>query len=149
MKPKHVAPCKAACIQKIFLQPDVLKLVTLPAPRDPTIPPMPLPRKPAPLATARYFIGKISLGIACTIEIVESVTPINMPPPMSVDIEFAVAETTAPIKAISGGIDTSHFRSSTSLSRPIIGLRPAWIRRGPSDSCQQLTSKLMSARTYE
>jgi len=109
----------------MFLHPDAFMLVTFPAPRDPTIPPIPLPTKPAPFATARYSNGKISLGMACTMDIVERVTPTRIPPKISVDIELAVAEMTAPTKAISGGIDTNHFRSRTSLSLPPTGLRPA------------------------
>lgn len=46
-------------------------------------------------------------------------------------IEFALAETTAPTKAMSGGITHSHFLSNTSDSLPTIGLSTLCMSKGP------------------
>lgn len=89
------------------------------------------PRKAKPLARARYFIGKTSDGIAWTIEIVESVHPTKMPPPMSMVIEVALADMTAPMKDIAGGAMARYFLSSTSESRPTIGDSTLCISNGP------------------
>jgi hypothetical protein len=64
-------------------------------------------------------------------EIVESVVPIKIPPPISIVIEVALAEITAPAKEINGGIMASHFLSRTSDNLPTIGDRTLCIRRGP------------------
>ena len=72
--------------------------------------------------------------MAWTMEIVLSVTPIRIPPPINIDIDVALAEMIAPAKAIRGGIDASHFRSSTSLSRPTIGDSTLCMRSGPSET---------------
>jgi len=66
-------------------------------------PPTAPPRKAKPFANARYFKGKISLGIAWTMEIVDKVTLMRIPPPMNIDIELALAEITAPTRAMRGG----------------------------------------------
>ena len=82
--------------------------------------------------------------------IVESVTPIRMEPPMSIGMEVAFAETTAPTKAIMGGAEASHLRSSTSERRPTMGERTDCIRRGPfserSQYCCQTTTQKCGTR---
>jgi len=94
-------------------------------------PPTAPPRNANPLAKARYFNGKTSDGIACTIEIVESVHPTRIPPPISIFIEVALAETTAPIKERTGGPIAKYFLSRTSESRPTIGDSTLCINSGP------------------
>lgn len=94
-------------------------------------PPIEPPTNANPFASARNFKGRISEGMACTIEMVESVVPIKTPPPINTDIDCAVADTTAPTKAISGGMAARYFLSSTSESRPTMGDRTLWIKRGP------------------
>ncbi|KAK5630333.1 hypothetical protein RRF57_006048 [Xylaria bambusicola] len=115
----------------MYRHPEALILVTAPAPRAPIRPPTAPPTNANPFASARNFKGRISEGIACTIEMVDSVVPINTPPPISTDIDLAVADTTAPTNAMSGGMAARYFRSSTSESRPTMGERTLWIRRGP------------------
>jgi hypothetical protein len=75
--------------------------------------------------------GSTSDGIAWTIEIVESVVPTRIPPPISIVIEVALAEITAPAKEIIGGTIAKYFLSSTSESRPTIGERTLCISNGP------------------
>ena len=75
--------------------------------------------------------GSVSDGMAWAIEIVARVVPMRMPPPISMLIEVALAETTAPTKAMTGGMEARYLRSSTSERRPIIGERTLCIRRGP------------------
>lgn len=64
-------------------------------------------------------------------EIVDRVTPIKIPPPIKMLIELALAETTAPMKAISGGMEERYRRSRTSDRRPTIGERTLCMSRGP------------------
>lgn len=64
-------------------------------------------------------------------EIVERVHPTRIPPPMSIFIEVAFAEMTAPIKEMAGGPMARYFLSRTSDRRPTIGERTLCIRRGP------------------
>ena len=89
--------------------------------------------KAKPFAKARYFIGSTSDGIACIIEIVLKVTPISIPPPINVVIDCALADTTAPAKAIRGGIEARYFRSTTSERRPMIGESADCIKSGPCE----------------
>lgn len=65
-------------------------------------PPTAAPREAKPFAKALYLSGRTSTGIVWTINIVLSVTPIRIPPPMSIGIEVAFAEATAPMKATKG-----------------------------------------------
>jgi len=95
------------------------------------MPPILPPTYAKPFASARYFSGKTSEGMAWTTDTVHSVVPISTPPPIKTDIEEAVAETTAPTKAINGGMAARYFLSNTSESRPTIGERTLWMRRGP------------------
>jgi hypothetical protein len=67
----------------------------------------------------------------CTIEMVDRVTPIKAPPPIKTGIDLAVADTTAPMNAMSGGIAARYFLSNTSESRPTIGESTLWIKSGP------------------
>lgn len=76
-------------------------------------------------------MGRTSAGMACTIEIVLSVTPISIPPPIKVAIDCAFADITAPANAISGGTEARYLRSTTSERRPTIGDKTACMRRGP------------------
>jgi len=94
-------------------------------------PPRAPPMNANPFASARYFKGRISEGIAWTIEMVASVTPIRMPPPISIFIEVAFAQITAPTKAIRGGIDAIYFLSRTSERRPTIGDSALCMSKGP------------------
>src|SRR4051812_41900268 len=89
------------------------------------------PRKANPFARARYLSGSTSEGMACTMEIVERVVPIKMPPPMSIVIEVALAEMTAPANEMRGGIIARYFLSRTSDNRPTIGESTLCIRSGP------------------
>jgi hypothetical protein len=75
--------------------------------------------------------GKISEGIDCTIEIVESVVPMRIPPPINMDMLVAFAQMMAPTQAINGGIVANSLRSSTSDNRPTRGDRTDCMRRGP------------------
>ena len=133
-------------------QPDGLMFVTAPAPREPTLryfstyrlkyelylgisqthrPPTAPPKNENPFETARYFRGRISDGMAWTMEIVASVTPIRIPPTINIVIDEALADMTAPTKAIKGGILARYLRSRTSDSRPTIGERTLCIKSGP------------------
>lgn len=112
-------------------QPEGLALVTPPAPRPPTNPPTAPPRNAKPLASALYLSGSTSDGIACTMEIVDRVTPIRMPPPINIAILVALAEMMAPTKAISGGTAARYLRSSTSDSLPTKGESTLCINNGP------------------
>lgn len=87
--------------------------------------------KAMPLAMARYFSGSTSDGIACTMAIVAKVVPMRIPPPIKVAILCALAQTTAPANAISGGTAAMYFRSNTSLSLPTKGDRTDCISNGP------------------
>jgi len=93
----------------------------------PTVPPM--PQKPC--AIARYFNGRISEGIACTMDIVARVDPIMMPPPISMFMDVALAEMMAPTKAIRGGMAARYLRFETSERRPMMGERTDCMSRGP------------------
>jgi len=130
-------------------QPPGFAFVAAPAPRLPTLwlcvsfislaeirwkaynPPTAPPRNANPLARARYFKGKTSDGIAWTIEIVERVHPTRMPPPMSIFIEVALAEMTAPMKERTGGPIARYFLSRTSERRPTMGESTLCIKSGP------------------
>src|SRR4051812_14581887 len=92
-------------------------------PRDPAM-------KANPLAKALYFMGRTSDGIAWIMEIVLKVTPIIIPPPIRVVIDWAFAETTAPANAINGGTDARYLRSTRSERRPMMGDRTACMSRG-------------------
>ena len=94
-------------------------------------PPTAPPRKEKPFDRARYFKGRTSEGMAWTIEIVASVVPIKMPPTISMAIDEALAEITAPMKAIRGGMLAKYFLSRTSESRPTMGERTLCISNGP------------------
>jgi hypothetical protein len=94
-------------------------------------PPKAPPRNANPFARARYFKGKTSDGIACTIEIVESVHPTRIPPPISIFIEVALAETTAPMNERTGGPMAKYFLSRTSERRPMMGDSTLCISSGP------------------
>jgi len=89
------------------------------------------PIKAKPFARVRYFNGRISDRMACTIDMVERVVPIRMPPPMSMLIDVAFAEITAPTNATTGGIDARYFRSRTSDRRPIMGESTLCMSNGP------------------
>ena len=54
-------------------------------------------------------------------EILVKVTPMRIPPPIKVAISWALAEMTAPTKAINGGMETKYLRSTTSDKRPTMG----------------------------
>lgn len=84
----------------------------------------------SPCAMGLYFNGRISDGMAWTIEMVDSVAPIKMPPPTSISIDSARAEMAAPAKATSGGPAARYLRSRTSERRPKRGDRAACINRG-------------------
>lgn len=149
--------------------PDALVFVTPPAPRTPTLPlllvtglarilrrtyrpPTAPPRKANPFAKALYFSGSTSAGIAWTIDIVLSVTPIKIPPPMSIGIDVAFAETTAPAKATRGGTVAKYFRSRTSLSLPTMGERTLCINSGPSGGIRSANRQSFNpnwGRAYE
>lgn len=62
---------------------------------------------------------------------VESVQPTSIPPPMSIVMEVAFAEMTAPMKEIAGGPMARYFLSRTSDRRPTMGERTLCIRSGP------------------
>lgn len=64
-------------------------------------------------------------------EMVASVDPIKMPPPISMLIEVALAQMMAPTHAIRGGIVAKSFLSRTSDRRPTIGERTDCISSGP------------------
>src|SRR5450755_3094513 len=141
LHPKDVSPsscvgvCDATCSQdahtvSVSIRGEWLGHVEKASYSPPTAP----PRKAKPFAKALYFNGRTSAGIAWTIEIVLSVIPIRMPPPMSIGIEVAFAETTAPTNAMSGGTVAKYFRSRTSLSLPTMGERTLCIKSGPSGS---------------
>jgi hypothetical protein len=118
----------------------------LPAPRTPTLPVVSSwtghgvkeifqsrpPRKAKPFAKALHLSGRTSAGIAWTIGIVLSMTPIRILPPMSIGIDVAFAETTAPMKATRGGTVAKYFQSSTSLSLLTMGEKTLCINSGPS-----------------
>ena len=59
------------------------------------------------------------------------VVPIKIPPPINMVIEVAFADTTAPTNAINGGTEASHFRSTTSDKRPMIGDSTLCMSNGP------------------
>jgi hypothetical protein len=69
--------------------------------------------------------GRTSAGIAWVIEILVKVTPMRIPPPIRVAMSFALAETTAPTKAIKGGMEAKYLRSTISDRRPTMGERVA------------------------
>lgn len=77
--------------------------------------------KQSPCDKDRNFRGRTSAGIAWVMEILVKVTPMRIPPPMRVAISFALAETTAPTKAINGGMEARYLRSTTSERRPTTG----------------------------
>ena len=64
-------------------------------------------------------------------EMVASVVPMRMPPPINMDILVAFAQMIAPTQAISGGMVANSLRSRTSDKRPTGGERTDCIRRGP------------------
>ena len=84
-----------------------------------------------PFARGLHFSGRTSLGTACVIAVVESVKPMRIPPPTSASMDWARAETTAPAKAINGGIAARYFLSRTSDNLPIIGDNAACTKSGP------------------
>ena len=69
--------------------------------------------------------------MACTMEIVASVVPINIPPTISMAMEEALADITAPMNAINGGMLARYFLSRTSDSRPTMGERTLCMSSGP------------------
>jgi hypothetical protein len=75
-------------------------------------------------------------------EILVRVTPMRIPPPIRVAIFFALAEMTAPTKAIKGGMEAKYLRSTISERRPTMGDRVAWMRRGPCCGQCQITTRL-------
>jgi len=77
--------------------------------------------KQRPCDKDRYLRGRTSAGIAWVMEILVKVTPMRIPPPIRVAMSFALAETTAPTKAIKGGMEAKYLRSTTSERRPTIG----------------------------
>lgn len=77
-----------------------------------------------------YLSGRISEGMACTIEMVESVVPISIPPPTSAFMDVGRAEMAAPARAMSGGNVARYFRSSTSERLPRTGESTACMRSG-------------------
>jgi hypothetical protein len=109
-------------------------------------PPKPPPRNAKPFASARYFRGKTSDGMACTIEIVERVHPTRTPPPISTDILLALADTTAPTKEMTEGIMARYFLSSTSERRPTIGDKTLCMRSGPYHANQYLDHGLKGSK---
>jgi hypothetical protein len=76
-------------------------------------------------------MGKISEGIECTIETVDKLIPIKIPPPIRVCMSFALAETTDPANAMSGVNVASHLRSRTSESLQTTGESALCMRSGP------------------
>lgn len=98
-------------------------------------PPTEPPKYAKPLANARYLRGRISDGMAWTIAMVGNVVPMSMPPPMSMLIDVALADMTAPANAINGGNAARYFLFSTSESRPTVGERTLCMRSGPWAHC--------------
>jgi hypothetical protein len=94
-------------------------------------PPTAPPRKANPFARALYFRGSTSEGIAWTMEIVESVKPTKIPPPMSIFMDVALAEITAPTNEMTQGPIARYFLSRTSDRRPTMGERTLCINNGP------------------
>jgi hypothetical protein len=90
---------------------------------------------------------RTSDGIAWIIEIVLSVNPINIPPPINAFIEVALAETTAPAKAMMGGIEAKYFLSTTSERRPMMGEIVDCIRRGAYE-CKRMDFSYLNVGTY-
>ena len=77
------------------------------------VPPI-TPATPAsPFAKGRYFRGRISEGIDWTIEMVASVVPMRIPPPINIDMLVALAQMMEPMHAISGGMVANNLRSKT------------------------------------
>ena len=64
-------------------------------------------------------------------EMVDRVVPISIPPPMSILIDVALAEMTAPANAINGGNAARYFLLRTSDSLPTMGERTLCISSGP------------------
>jgi hypothetical protein len=64
-------------------------------------------------------------------EIVANVVPMRMPPPMSMLMEVAFAQTMAPTHAMRGGMLAKSFLSRTSDNRPTRGDRTDCIKSGP------------------
>jgi hypothetical protein len=65
-----------------------------------------------------HFIGTTSAGIAPMTEEVESMAPMSTPPPMSMDMEVALAEMIAPTRAMTAGTPARYLRSRRSERRP-------------------------------
>lgn len=74
-------------------------------------------------------------------EIVESVKPIRIPPPISIVIEVAFAEMAAPTNDITVGPIASHFLSNTSERRPTMGDSTLCINSGPYKRNSELVLK--------
>lgn len=138
LDPEDVAPsagadvCDSTCSKAAYTIPIILAMMRnhnriLHTHSPPTAPPM----NANPFARGRCFMGRISEGIACTMEIVASVTPIRIPPPMSIFIDVALAQIMEPTTATSGGIEAIYFRSRTSDRRPTSGDSTLCISRGP------------------
>jgi hypothetical protein len=64
-------------------------------------------------------------------EMVASVVPMRIPPPINMDMLVALAQIIAPMHAISGGIVANNLRSKTSDRRPTGGERTDCMRSGP------------------
>ena len=64
-------------------------------------------------------------------EMVASVVPMRMPPPINMNILVAFAQMMAPMHAMSGGIVAKSLRSRTSERRPTGGDRTDCMRSGP------------------
>ena len=75
--------------------------------------------------------GKISEGIDWTMDIVASVVPMRMPPPINIDMLVALAQIIAPTQAMRGGIVANSLRSKTSERRPTGGDRTDCMSKGP------------------
>jgi len=78
-------------------------------------------------------------------EMVDKVVPIRIPPPISIAIEVALAETTAPTKAMSGGIAARYLRSRTSDSLPTMGDKTLCMSSGPSAKSRQYKTAVRTA----
>jgi hypothetical protein len=103
---------------------DEFKNITYVPPNTPATP-------ASPLAKARYFSGRISEGMDCTMEMVASVVPMRIPPPINMDMLVAFAHMMAPTHAMRGGIVAKSLRSKTSESRPTGGDRTDCMSSGP------------------
>ena len=66
-----------------------------------------------------------------TMEMVASVVPMRIPPPINMDMLVALAQMMEPMHAINGGMVANSLRSKTSDKRPTGGERTDCMRSGP------------------